>query len=110
MKFPSNVLLLAILFPTICIAQEPTFRGQSNVVLVPALVKDGSGNPVFGLQASDFVVEDDGIAQQIRLDETADSEPLSLVVAIQRGRTAKLESERIRTLSTLLDPILGSGH
>lgn len=110
MKLLSNLILLAILSTAIGNSQEPTFHGQSNVVLVPALVKDAGGNPIFGLQAGDFTVEDDGIAQQIRLDETADSEPLSLVIAIQRGRTAALESERIRTLSTMLDPILGSGH
>ncbi|HEY6352260.1 MAG TPA: VWA domain-containing protein [Candidatus Angelobacter sp.] len=102
--------LLATLLTAISIAQEPTFHGQSNIVLVPALVKDGSGNTVFGLKADDFIVEDDGVAQQIRMDEMADSEPLSLVIAIQRGRTAKLEAERTRTLSALLDPILGSGH
>ena len=111
MKLLQTLLLLpATLLTAISIAQEPTFHGQSNVVLVPTLVKDESGNTVFGLKAGDFVVEDDGVAQQIRLDETADSEPLSLVIAIQRGRTAKLEAERIRTLSALLDPILGSGH
>lgn len=110
MKFLPNLLLLALLSTAICNSQEPTFHGQSNIVLVSALVKDASGEPVFGLKAENFIVEDDGVAQQIRLDEMADSEPLSLVVAIQRGRTAKLESERIHTLSTLLDPILGSGH
>jgi len=111
MKLLQTLLLLpATLLTAISIAQEPTFHGQSNIVLVPALVKDGSGNTVFGLKADDFIVEDDGVTQQIRLDEMADSEPLSLVIAIQRGRTAKLEAERIRTLSALLDPILGSGH
>ena len=111
MKLPPNLLiLLATLVTAISVAQEPTFHGQSNIVLVPALVKDASGEPVFGLRAEDFIVEDDGVVQQIHLDETADSEPLSLVIAIQRGRTAKLEAERIRTLGTLLDPILASGH
>ena len=111
MKLLSNLLLLLAALWTISFtAQEPTFHGQSNVVLVPVLVKDSDGKPVFGLQAGDFVVEDDGVVQQIRLDETVEAEPLSLVVAIQRGRTATMEAERIRTLGTLLDPILASGH
>lgn len=110
MKSLPNLLMLALLSTAICNSQEPTFHGQSNVVLVPVLVKNSDGKPIFGLQASDFIVQDDGVGQQIRLDEMVESEPLSLVVAIQRGRTAGLEADRVRTIGTLLDPILASGH
>src|SRR5580658_9899328 len=46
--------------------QEPTLRSQSNVVLIPALVKDSQGGIVYGLQARDFIVEDDGVEQTPR--------------------------------------------
>jgi len=36
-------------------------------------------------------VEDEGVAQEIQLDETPDTEPVSLVVAVQRGGSASLE-------------------
>jgi len=96
-------LLLAFAF-----AQEPppTFRTQSNVVLVPALVRDKAGEVVYGLAARDFVIEDDGVAQNIHLDETAESEPVSLVVAIQCGRRANFELPRMRGLSAMLRPVL----
>ena len=42
--------------------EEPTFRTQSNVVLVPALVRDKGGEVVYGLAAKDFIIEDDGAA------------------------------------------------
>jgi VWFA-related protein len=85
---------------------QDTLRTQTNVVLVPALVKDGAGNVVYGLQAKDFIIEDDGVSQPVRMDEAAVAEPVSLVIAIQTGRTGSAEFERIRTLSTMLDLIL----
>jgi VWFA-related protein len=91
-------------------AQQPEFRTQANVVLVPTLVKDKSGAIVYGLTANDFIIEDDGVEQQIHMDEEPDASPISLVVAIQLGRTAESELPRIRTLGIMLDPILSSGR
>src|SRR5262249_13645752 len=64
-------------------AQQPDLRTQSNAVLVPALVKDKSGEIVYGLKAEDFIIEDDGVEQPIHMDEEPDASPISLVVAIQ---------------------------
>ncbi len=99
------ISVLAVLLAPLASGQE-TLRTQTNVVLVPALVKDGAGNVVYGLQAKDFIIEDDGVSQPVRMDEAAVAEPVSLVIAIQTGRTASAEFERIRTLSTMLDLIL----
>lgn len=85
--------------------QEPTLRSQSNVVLVPALVKDAQGGVFYGLQAKDFIVEDDGVPQPVRLDETPEGQPISLVVAVQRGRRAYAEFPRIQGLKSMLDPL-----
>jgi len=98
-------LVVCVLFTAPTVAQEPTFRAQSNVVTVPALVKDGKGNAVYGLQAKDFVIEDDGAEQEARLDEAAESEPISMVVLLQRGRRASREFSRMRGLSSMLSPI-----
>jgi VWFA-related protein len=91
-------------------AQETTLHTQSNVVLVPALVKNAEGEIVYGLQAKDFVVEDDGVEQPARLDEVPDSQPIALVVAIQTGRRASYEFPRIRGLGSILDPLVSQGH
>lgn len=85
----------------------PTLRTQSNVVFVAALVKDTAGKLVFGLQAKDFVIEDDGIQQQVSMDEAEPQEAVSLVVAIQTGRTASAEFQRMKGLSILLAQIFG---
>jgi len=90
--------------------QEPVFRTQSNIVLAPALVTDRRGSVIYGLQAGDFLIEDDGVEQPVQLDEEPVAVPVSLVVAIQMGRTAAAELPRIRTLATMLEPILSQGR
>ena len=86
-------------------AQEATFSSQSTVVLVPTLVRDARGNAVYGLQSKDFIVEDDGVQQTVHLDEEAESEPISVVVAVQTGRRAMREFPRIRGLGSMLQPV-----
>ena len=103
-----NLLLLALLSGG-ALSQETTFHSQTNVVVIPALVKSAKGEIVYGLGAKDFVVEDDGIEQPVRLDEAAEGWQVSLVVAIQRGRRANYEFPRIRGLSAMLDPMVEAG-
>ena len=91
------------------IAQETTLRTQTNLVLVPALVKDAQGEVVYGLGAKDFVIEDDGVEQAVRLDEAAEGQPISLVLAIQKGRRAAYEFPRMQGLQTMLDPLFAMG-
>jgi len=79
------------------------------VVLVPTLVKDQQGGIVYGLLAKDFSVEDDGVEQPLRLDETPEGQPISLVVAIQKGRRAYAEFPRMQGLKTMLGPLFAFG-
>jgi VWFA-related protein len=90
--------------------QRPTFRVESNVVSVPTLVLDQNNEPVFGLTAADFAIEDNGTPQDVALDETVDDTPVSIVVAVQVGRTAPAEFPRIRALATMLEPIIVRGN
>ena len=110
---PVGVTCVLLLSLSLGRAQEqteqnvPSLRTQSNVVFVPALVKDKAGKLVFGLQDKDFIIEDDGVEQQVSMDEAEPQEAVSLVVAIQIGRTAIKEFKRIKGLSALLDQIVG---
>ena len=57
---------LALLFTSAALAQAPAtpaaqLRTQTTVVLVPTLVRDDQGEPVFTLKADDFTLTDDGI-------------------------------------------------
>jgi VWFA-related protein len=78
-------------------------------VLVPALVKDSAGQIVYGLQSKDFIVEDDGVEQPIRLDDVPEGQPISLVLAIQTGKRASKEFPRILGLRAMIDPLFGLG-
>ena len=100
---------LLLLLGTIAFPQETTLRTQTNLVLIPALVKDQQGGILYGLQAKDFLVEDDGVEQAVRLDEAPEAQPISLVVAIQRGRRAAYEFPRMQGLKSMLDPLFALG-
>lgn len=84
-------------------------RTQTTVVLAPTLVKDGKGKLIFGLQAGDFSIEDDGIEQMVQLDEQ-DLQPVSLVIALQSGGAAFSEFERMQGLGAMINPLLDQGN
>jgi len=101
-------LSLALISLFAC-AQETTLRSRSNLVLVPALVKDQQDGIVYGLQAKDFIVEDNGVEQTTQLDEAAEGQSVSLVLAIQTGRRANYEFPRMQGLKTMLGPLFSTG-
>lgn len=101
-------LFLALLSATAS-PQETTLRSQTNLVLLPTLVKDSQGQVIYGLGVKHFIVEDDGVEQSARLDETPEGQPISLVLAIQTGRRAAYEFPRMQGLRTMLDPIFALG-
>ena len=102
----ASVILLSAAADFTVAQEQPTFRTQSNVVLVPTLVRAKSGEIVYGLEAKDFVVEDNGVPQTLHLDEAAEAEPVYLVVAVQVGRRADFELPRMRGLSSMLEPLI----
>ncbi len=91
------------------VSQEATLHSQSNVVVIPALVRNAKGEAVYGLTAKDFIVEDDGVEQPVRLDEAAEGSQISLVIAIQTGRRANYEFPRILGLGAMLAPMIDAG-
>jgi VWFA-related protein len=106
---PVSTLACCALLTASAFAQDVTLRSQSNIVLIPALVKDAQGAIVYGLQASDFIVEDDGVAQPAHLDESPEGQPISLVIALQTGRRAAYEFPRMQGLKTMLEPMFTPG-
>lgn len=85
---------------------KPEFRAQSNVVLVPTIVRSREGQTVFGLSAKDFIIEDNGLEQTVTLDETPTGDtapPVSFVLALQLGRSALFHFKKNQD-SSLNDP------
>jgi hypothetical protein len=111
MKWIAAVALLGM--PAAC-AQDPAvspqaapLRAESTVVLVPALVRNAQGEPVFTLKAGDFRVTDDGVEQQFKLDEDTGAEPLALVVVVETGRAGARKLDAYRDLNAAIAAVVG---
>ncbi|WP_263352120.1 VWA domain-containing protein [Acidicapsa acidisoli] len=89
--------------------ETPTLRVTTNVVLVPTLVEKDHGQVIYGLKVGDFVVEDNGVPQKLRVEEDMDTAPVALVVAVEQGRASALEFDKVAKLGPLLDLFLGDG-
>ena len=106
LKATFQLLVLLLMLQCATAQEEPGFTAQANLVPVPTLVRDKDGNAVYGLHERDFILEDNGVEQAVHLDEAAEAQPVSLVVAVQTGRRASREFGRITGLSSMLDPVL----
>ncbi len=102
------VCMLALAVSPSTSQEGQDFSAKATLVRVPTLVRDATGALVSGLHASDFIIEDDGASQPVHLDEAAQSEPVSLMIAVQCGRKAPGEYKRITGLASMLDPILSN--
>jgi VWFA-related protein len=83
---------------------------NTSVVLVPTLVEKPGGAVVYGLKADDFKLLDNGVQQKVRVEEDLDSDPVSLVICIERGRDAPLEYDTFARLGPLLELFTGEGR
>jgi len=77
---------------------------------VPTLVEKRGGGIIYGLKQGDFVLEDNGVAQKIRVQEEMDTAPVSLVVAVEEGGVSALEFDKLAKLGPLLDLFLSDGR
>lgn len=93
--------------PAGAIAQQITLHARSNLVLVPTLVEDKAGEPIFNLVAKDFSVKDNGVEQKIRLDTDTDGAPISIVVLVQVGGSAIREFNKMTGLPAMVDALAG---
>ncbi len=90
--------------------ESPTLRVTANEVLVPTLVEKRGGGIVYGLKPDDFVLEDNGVPQKIRVQEEMDTAPVSLVVAVELGGVSVLEFDKLAKLGPLLDLFLADAR
>jgi VWFA-related protein len=88
----------------------PTLSVRATEVLVPTLVEKHDGGIVYGLKPEDFVLEDNGVAQKIHVQEEMDTAPVALVVAVEQGGVSVLEFDKLARLAPLLDVFLADGR
>ena len=86
--------------------EQPNLRVTTTEVLVPTLVEKRDGEILYGLKPNDFVLEDNGVPQKIRVQEEMDTAPVALVVAVELGGVSVLEFDKLAKLGPLLDVFL----
>jgi len=91
-------------------SDQPTIRVTTNEVLVPTLVEKRDGEVVYGLKQGDFLLEDNGVPQKVRVQEEMDTAPVSLIVAVEEGGASFLEFDKLAKLGPLLDLFLSDGR
>src|SRR5678810_930428 len=72
----------AALLSLLVAIQEPTIRVNVELQQVVTTVRDQSGGIVRGLQASDFILEEDGVQQKIAHFSADSDEPISVGILI----------------------------
>ena len=87
--------------------QQPTLTVQSTLVRVPALVKTKHGERVFALGPEDFLLTDDGVPQQLALDQDTDTQPIALAVVVETGGAGAGHLQDYGRLDAILDALIG---
>ena len=88
-------------------AQRGPLRVQTNVVQVPVIVTDKDGRNVDGLVARDFSVLDNGVRQEVSMDDFgAGLAPISLAIAIQTSGISTPALAKVRNIGGLIQPLV----
>src|SRR3954451_7350542 len=89
------------------LGQDSRFDVRSRLVVVPVSVTDLKGRSVDGLEASDFLLFDNGRAQKVAVD-TIDTgvAPIALIVAIQSSGISTAALEKVRRIGSMIQPVV----
>jgi len=101
------VLVFCMPLESLASTQDSRFAARSRLVLVPVNVADGKGRPVENLQASDFLVLDNGRLQKAAVD-TIDTgvAPIALVIAVQSAGISTAVLEKVRKIGAMIQPLI----
>ena len=89
----AGVLVVGLILRSLLLAQQsaqaPTFRSSTLLIVQTVTVKDKKGKLIEGLSAKDFVVTEDGVAQDIAFVEyqKLDAPPLG-ATSLETGKPA----------------------
>jgi len=86
---------------------QPVLTVRSTLVEVPVLVKTKSGQVVFKLTAGDFLLNDNGVPQNLTLDQDTDSQPLALAIVVETGGAGARHLNDYRQLEAILEAFVG---
>jgi len=88
-------------------ATQSKLTVHSNLVFLPTRVQEKSGKTIYGLKPEQFIIEDNGVRQSVRIEEDPEAAGLSLVVVMQCSRSAPSEFDKLKHLGTMIEVIVG---
>jgi VWFA-related protein len=104
-------LLLLAYCSVCCLAQEqPTFKTQAPLVVVPVTVSTKAGESIWDLKKEDFQLLDNGHERTITVEPWGTYESrISLVVVVQTSTLSKAALLKVKKVASMLDGITGDG-
>src|SRR5580704_13794830 len=108
-----RIATLLLCAATPCVAQQdemhpPTVSVRSTLVMVPVLATNAEGNVVFGLHADDFYLTDNGLPQEVSIEDNTDSQPLPLAIVTETGGAGGQHLADYQGLDAMLDALVGN--
>jgi VWFA-related protein len=106
-----TVVLLFAFFVVAAYGQNettPAIKANTTLILVPTEVHTRAGKLVYGLNASQFRLEDNGILQTPHLEDADTPQSLTVAVVVQCSRDAYREAAHIKGLATMVDDLVGA--
>jgi hypothetical protein len=106
-------LIFLLCLTGMCLAQErgtgqPRLTVHSTLVMVPVFVNTKEGDLVFGLNADDFLLTDNGLPQVLTLEQDTDSQPLALAIVVETGGAGAAHLSDYQELDSVLDALVGN--
>lgn len=88
--------------------ETPTFKSQSQLVIVPVTVTDKKGNRVWDLKEEDFTLLDNGQKRKVTVEPWGTYEShISLVVVVETSYLSEAALIKIRKMAGLISNITG---
>ena len=101
------VLFLSLSF-SVFSQETPTFKSQSQLVIVPVSVSDKAGNRIWDLKEEDFILLDNGQKRKVTVEPWGTYEsPVSMVVVVETSYLSDAALTKIRKMAALLSNITG---
>jgi VWFA-related protein len=110
---PAVWLFFAICLGNVVVAQQsdniqPKVTVRSDLVMVPVFATTREGDVVFGLQADDFYLTDNGIPQPLSIEDDTDAEPLALAIVVESGGAGGRHLTDYQELDSILVALIGN--
>jgi VWFA-related protein len=107
MKWVAFAAMMLGVIPA-CGQGTPTLQSSTSLVVVPTLVQTPSGELIHALHATDFILTDNGVIQQvIAEEEDTAKQPLAVLVLLQTGASASRQFASYKNLGTMLEGMMG---